>query len=725
MKRYLPAYLFVALAVIVLGTGIISGIFYYYSDQLPPLSELQTYDMKTGSEVYDINDKLIHVFAVEHRRRTDLRELPAHLVDGFVAVEDRRFYNHWGVDIRSIIRAFVVDVTRGSFAQGASTITQQLARNMFLSFDKKVARKIKEFMLAVKIEQSFAKEEILEMYLDIVYLGGGVYGIEAAAHRYFGKEAKDLTVAEAAVLIGLVQLPNAYHPVRFPDRSLRRRNIILQVMLERGVITEQEYLEAVQEPIIIAEDTSGGGAADYFIEHIRRILERKYGTTTLFTEGLKIYTTLDIDLQVYADSVMNREYSLIEERAEYEHRFADFDPYETDIETPYLQGGAFAIDPQTGYVKVMIGGRNFRHSKFNRITQARRQPGSAFKPFLYTAALQNRYSAATIIRDEPVVFVQSDTLFWSPKNYTRDFKGYVRLREALDHSINTVAVKTIIDLGPSVLVGYGRRFGMTTPMRAYYSSAIGSFEVIPMELITAYTTFANGGERVTPVFVRRVENRQGALLEVAETSKVRVIDERTAYVMSELLGSVVDNGTARGVKWRGYQWFAGGKTGTTDDYRDAWFIGFNSRLVLGMWAGFDDNTSLGTQMSGGVVALPPWPYIMRKAIEKDSPVDRNNNPVVDAADLEIRRPQGVVNVRISAETGLLPRSIVEDTIEEIFIAGTEPTPLSDSLNYNFYPTMFRENDFDSLLIDLGGAIDPEDTLRTFNLDSPNVIKPRR
>ncbi len=724
MKKYLPKYMFAVFSLLFLVSGCILGVFYYFSDQLPPLSELQSYDMKTGSEVYDINDNLIHVFAVEHRRRTDLRELPSYLIDGVLAIEDRKFYSHWGIDLLGIMRALGVDLMRGSFAQGASTITQQLARNMFLTLDKQIPRKIKESMLAVRIEQNYAKDEILEMYLDKVYLGAGSYGIEAASHRLFGKEAKDLSISEAALIIGIIQLPNAYSPIRFPDRAFRRRNLVLRVWRDLEIIDHQEYLLAHQEPISLESESEVEGVAAYFIEHIRRNLERKYGTTRLFTEGLKIYTTLDFELQAYADSVLNHHLSEIEDKQEYEFVYRDFPPDSTDIKTPYLQGSAFAIDPRTGFVHVMIGGRDFNHSKFNRMTQAKRQPGSAFKPILYTAALQNRYTAATVIKDEPISFIESDTLFWAPKNYSPGFRGYTRLREALNHSINTVAVKSIVDLGPSRVVDLGRRFGLNTPLRPYYSLAIGSFEVIPMELITAYTAFANQGERVNPIFIRRVEDSEGSILEVAELERVRVIDDRTAYLTADLLKTVIDEGTGRGIRWRGYPWYAGGKTGTTDDYRDAWFIGFNSQLVLGIWAGFDDNTSLGKDQSGAVVALPSWPYIMRKAVEDKAPLNRHGEPIVDASILELNRPDGLIERRISAETGLLPKSITEDIINELFIAGTEPIPLSDSLSYNFYPTMYRENDFDSLFFDLGGKVTEIDSLRVFDLNDPNVIKLR-
>ncbi len=726
MKKIYRNTVTLTLMAIFLAIGLGAGIFFYFADQLPPLSELQNYDMKTGSEVYDKDDNLIYVFAVENRRRTDIRELPDYLINGLIAVEDRNFYKHWGVDIRALMRALLIDIVRRDFAQGASTITQQLARNMFLSFEKQVTRKIKESMLAVSIEKNYAKEEILEMYFDKVYLGSGVYGVEAASHRYFSKEAKDLTVAEAAMIIGLVQLPGLYSPISNPQRALSRRNTVLKVMYEQNVISYEQYMNSVYTPIITVSPKSDQGAADYFIEHVRLLVERKYGTTRLFADGLKIYTTLDYDLQVYADSLLNYELSLVEEKQNYEFKYEDFPPDQSDIPTPYLQGGVFAIDPQTGYVNVMIGGRNFNHSKFNRITQARRQPGSSFKPIVYTAALNQSYSPATVIKDEPVFFVQNDTLFWAPRNYSPGYEGYIRLREGLNKSINTIAVKIIADIGPSSVLEYARRFGLSTPLRPFYSLGVGSLEVLPHEMISAYTVFANNGERVTPIYIRRIEDKNGNTLEAAAIDRIRVIDEKTSFIMSSMMETVVDAGTARSIRWRGYRWFAAGKTGTTDDYRDAWFIGYNKKLVLGIWTGFDDNTSLGRGQSGANTALPAWPGIMQKAVEMNSPLNRLGKPVVDAASLEIQPPEGILKMRVSAQTGFLPKSFTEETVEEFFIIGTEPTPLSDSLSYNFYPTQFRENPYDILFFNLGGrrrAV--PDTTITFKLDGSNVLIPKK
>jgi len=336
--------------------------------------------------------------------------------------------------------------------------------------------------------------------------------------------------------------------------------------------------------------------------------------------------------------------------------------------------------------------------------QARRQPGSSFKPILYSTALANGYTPATIIKDEPITFIHSDTLIYQSRNYSRQNFGYTRLRNALKKSRNVCAVKVITDVGPRKVVDYAKLFGITTRLYPVTTLAVGSVEVLPYQLISAYTTFPNQGERVKPVFIRRVEDSNGNILESANTEKIRVLDNKTAYLMVSMMQSVVESGTGVGVRWQsgGYRWSAAGKTGTTDDYRDAWFIGYNKELVVGIWVGFDDNSGLGKNQSGAVAALPTWPAIMRKAVYLDSPVNSNGNPIVDGSKYRFEKPEGVIEVEISSETGLLPRSSYEEVIKEIFISGSEPTPLSDSLEYNFYPTMYRVNNQDSLVIDLGG-----------------------
>nr|HPR17521.1 penicillin-binding transpeptidase domain-containing protein [Candidatus Cloacimonadota bacterium] len=400
-----------------------------------------------------------------------------------------------------------------------------------------------------------------------------------------------------------------------------------------------------------------------------------------------------------------------ENRNNYEFKYADFPADTINIITPYVQGGVFSIEPETGYVRTMVGGRNFNHSKLNRIMQSKRQPGSSFKPIMYTAALAQGYTPATVIKDEPFCFIQSDTLFWSIHNYSQDYFGYTRMREGLMKSRNVYAAKTIFDIGPYRVVDYAKRFGISTPVYPYYAICVGSMEVIPYELITAYTTFPNNGERVKPIFIRRVEDKQGKILESNEPEKIRVVNDQIAYLMANMMQSVVNEGTGVGIHWQPgygdlesttYKWNAAGKTGTTDDFRDAWFIGYNRQLVTGIWVGFDNNDTLGKSQSGAVAALPAWPFIMKRAIELDSPKNNRGRPIIDGSLLQFEKPDGIVTVKISKETGLLPKSAYDETLDEVFIAGTEPNRLSDSLNYNFYPTLYRENNLDSLVVDLGG-----------------------
>ncbi len=684
-------YIFFALTLF--GVSCVAGLFYYYSSELPPLSELKHYDLKIGSKVYDRNDNLIHTFAVERRTYSPLSEIPPYMVNALLATEDKNFYKHWGVDLSGLTRAFLIDIVHFDFSQGASTITQQLSRNLFLTLDKTIPRKVKEALLAVRIERMYSKDEILELYFNKVAFGAGIYGVSSAAMIYFNKKPPELTLSEAALIVGITQLPGRYDPTRNPEKSVWRRNVVLYRMLDEKFITQEEYDVAVNEPLNLYKDTANRSADDYFIEYIRKQLEDRYGTTQLFAGGLSIYTTLDIDLTRYADTVLNKHLIEFEEKNEYEVKYNDFPRDTTDIVTPYVQGGAVVMDAETGAVRVMIGGRNFNHSKFNRIVQARRPPGSSFKPLIYTTALEKGYTPATVIDDKPVYFIQGDSVFWAPRNYSLDNFGYTRLRDGLRKSRNIFSTKTLADIGPRAVIRKARQFGITTPLSPVYSLAVGSMEVQPLEIISAYTTFPNLGERVTPFFVRRVEDSDGNVLEEAEVERIRVTDEKIAYLMVNLMQSVTEpGGTAAGIRWRGYRWAAAGKTGTTDDFRDAWFIGYNKELVAGIWVGFDDNSPLGSKQSGAVAALPPWPYIMKRALENEAPLNAQGKPVIDGTVLDFERPDGLINVEISARTGLLPKNQYEERINEIFIMGTQPTPLSDSLNYNFYPTRYRESD---------------------------------
>jgi len=663
--------------------GLVIGIVWFYWDELPPMSELKSYTMRSGSEVYDRNGKMIYLFAFERRKLVSVHELPPYLLDALIATEDKSFYHHWGIDILGNIRAIFIDIVRMDFSQGASTITQQMARNMFLTLDKKMSRKIKEVILALRIERNFSKEEILEIYFNKIFFGGQIYGIETASLFYFGKHARDLTLPEAALLVGMIQRPNYYEPRKHTARAIERRNFVLSNLYKQDMISQAEYEAAIKASINPEQTALKHYASDYFIETIRQYLEKKYGTEKLFEGSLKIYTTLDYNLSNYADSVLNAHLTRIEKGRGYKVKLGSYDQLDTDIVTNYLQGGMVLMENKTGYVRAMVGGRNFNHSKYNRMIQAKRQPGSAIKPVYYTIAVEKGYTPATVINDSPIIFYDNLGEEWKPQNYSMEYYGLARMRTAITNSFNVWAVRTVYDIGLPAVSDAFHRFGFNYDATDY-SASLGSYEVVPMQLISAYTTFPNGGYRVKPILIERVEDQKGEVLERARALQYKVCDPEVAYVMTSMMQSVVTSGTAAAAR-QGYMWQAAGKTGTTDDYRDAWFIGFNKELTLGIWTGFDDNRTMGSNMAGGIVCAPAWGIIMRKAILLEN---RGRYPAADDYRYSFTEPENIVHRTINPGTGYL----AEVGIDEVFISGTEPTVSSDSLIYNFRPTRYRYKD---------------------------------
>jgi penicillin-binding protein 1A len=689
---------FILCCIAVLALGAIIGILHDFSQELPPLSGLEEYKLLTGTKVFDKNNELVKLFASERRRRVSINEVPDTLIHALIAIEDENFYEHYGIDFKAVIRALLANISSGGIAQGASTITQQLARNMFLTPDQTIERKIKEMLLALRIERSFSKDQILEMYLNKTYFGGGNYGIESAANNFLGKTVSELTLPECALLARLPQAPSYLNPLVNYDEAVRRSKVVLTRMYELNYITEEQYKRAYNDTIIIKQKKVPKDPADYFLEYVRQYVEKKYGTAALYTGGLNVYTTLDLDLTNYADSVFNDHLRSLENRLGYDVKYDDFPSDTTDIETKYVQGGIFAIDPNTGYVPVMIGGRNFNHSKFNRMLQAKRQPGSAFKPFLYTAALANGYTPATMINDQPIVFIQGDSVFWKPTNYSDKFYGLTRLRTALKHSRNIPSIKMIYDIGPEEVVRYARLLGIECHLSPTLSLALGTSDVYPAEFITAYSPFANGGERIEPIYIKRIEDESGNILESHTPHRSRVLSRQLAYIMTSLMESVANGGTAAGIRSRGFTLPVAAKTGTTDNFQDAWCIGYTTQLVLGIWVGFDDNTTLGKGQAGAYVAVPPWPYIMNRTIYNNSPKDSTGKAIIDRKLYEFPRPDGIKTVTICDTTGLLAQPFCQNVYEEFFIEGTEPTILSDSLGYNFEPIGYQERTLDTLYI---------------------------
>lgn len=663
--------------------GIIVGIIWFYNDELPPMSELRNYTMRSGSEVYDRNGKMIYLFAFERRKLVSVKELPPYLIDALIATEDKSFYHHFGIDLIGSFRAVLIDVMRMDFSQGASTITQQMARNMFLTLDKKMSRKVKEIILALRIERNFSKEEILEIYFNKIFFGGQIYGIETASLYYFGKHARDLTLPEAALLVGMIQRPNFYNPQKNQDRAIERRNVVLNNMLKSHKISETEFESATRATINPEQTALKHYASDYFIETIRLYLENKYGTDKLFEGSLKIYTTLDYNLSNYADSVMNFHLGRMEKSRGYPVKMTDYQLSKPDFYTEYLQGGLVLMENKTGYVRAMVGGRNFNHSKYNRMTQAKRQPGSSIKPIYYTIAIEKGYTASTIINDNQIIFYDNLGAEWKPQNYSREYYGLARMRTAITNSYNLWAVKTVYDIGLPAVSDAFKRFGFNY-QATDYSSALGSYEVTPIQLFSSYTAFPNEGVRVKPIFIQRVEDQKGEVLERARVLQYRVCEPDVAYIMTSMLQSVVSSGTAASSR-QGYNWSAAGKTGTTDDYRDAWYIGFNKELLLGIWTGFDKSKTMGSNMAGGVVCAPIWGQIMRKAMLLEN---KGRYPAQDDSRYTFNVPANIVHTTINPGTGFYQ----EGGMDEVYISGTEPTVKSDSLIYNFHPTHYRYKD---------------------------------
>ena len=671
-------FLGIALAVMI---GIFVGLVWFYRDGLPPTNELRNFTLRSGSEVYDRNGKMIHLFAFEKRKLVSIKELPPYLIDALLIAEDKNFYRHFGVDITSNIRALIVDVIRMDFSQGASTITQQMARNMFLTLDKRISRKIKEVLLAFRIEREFSKDEILEIYFNKIFWGGQIHGVETAALYYFDKHAKDLTLPESATLIGMIQRPNFYNPMKHPERTLSRRNHILNRMHKARKISSEDLEIALASPLLETGSSMHQYASDYFIEQIRLYLERKYGTDRLFEGGLRIYTTLDQELTVYADSVLNDYLTGIEKRHNYKNKYADVNPNAFDINTRYLQGGLVLMENKTGYVRALIGGRDFTHSKYNRMTQAKRQPGSAIKPIYYTAAIERGYTPATVINDAPITLRAGNGRDWTPQNYSKKYYGFTRMRTAVTHSYNAWAVKTVVDIGLDAVSDAFSRFGMRRKVTDY-SAALGTYEVTPIDLISAYTAFPNGGTRVNPVFITRVEDISGRILERSMTQRTRITDEDVSFIMTSLMQSVTSSGTGAAAR-RNYYWQVAGKTGTSSDHRDAWFIGYNPEFTLGIWNGFDSNASV----SSSAVCAPIWGQIMTQCIRLDN---KGRTPAADDPRYAFKVPKGVVRYKINPSTGFL--SSTDEGMDEYFLEDNIPPAVSDTLSFNFYPTRWGYND---------------------------------
>jgi penicillin-binding protein 1A len=738
--------LYILLALVV-GTGM--GVLLVARENLPEVELLENYKPSTITRIYDVNNEVIAEFYQQRRTIIPFSKMPAHLIQALLAVEDANFYRHGGVDLKGITRAMLKNLMARRIKEGGSTITQQLSKLLFLTPERSLMRKTKEAILALRIESRYTKEEILELYLNQVYLGSGAYGVESAAQVYFGVEASQLDLPQAALIAGLLRAPSAYSPIMHPDRARRRRAHVLRRMVDEGFITKEEARAADAQPIKLAV---GGreriNRAPYFVEYIRRYLEQNYEREDIYNNGLEVYTTLNLDIQRTARLTLAKGLIEVSKRrgfrlptgegpddapfrkehrsapgagdilvGEVEHvspdgllvriedRLGKISPEEmkwTGLEDhasvfregdkllvkvlssgdgsvdslyslaleqePLVEGALIALDPRNGYIRAMVGGYHYNRSQFNRAIQARRQPGSAFKPIIYTTAIDQGYRASDIIVDAPVVYRDPWTGdIWKPANFEEKFYGPVTLRHALEHSRNAATVNLLMQLKPETVIEYARKMGISTKIDPYYSMALGSFEVSLMEMTSAYGVLANYGIRSEPMAIRYITDRDGKILEENYPRLKEVLSPQTSYIVTNMLQGVVQRGTGWRVKKLGVP--VAGKTGTTNKYSDAWFIGYTPGLVTGVWVGMDDNTTIGDYETGSRAASPIWLEFMEKALKDVPPED-------------FRKPEGIVTLNIDARSGLRPtEKCSDDVIEEAFVEGTEPQEVCPDGSY--------------------------------------------
>jgi len=631
--------------------GVILALMYGFGRTLPPTEFIEEYSPPVSTKLYDCNGNLIYEFYRERREPVPLDEISSHIIHALLVSEDRHFYEHTGVMPRSMVRAIWMNIRYKRPLRGTSTITQQLARLFFLYPEKSIIRKIREILMAWRLEKEFSKDEILEMYLNHIYFGNGLYGVEASSRGYFGKPAHDITPDEAATLIPIIRAPAEFDPYKHPDRVLHIRNRILDEMARFGYI-EPKLADSLKQLPLHVRSPIRQQLGTYFIEEVRRWFIKQFGSYLLYEGGVKIYTTLDTTIQ-----------RVIEEEAakHMDYLYKTFD-IEDDSLHP-LELAVVVLDPNTREVKALLGGRDFKRSQFNRATQARRQAGSAFKPFVWIAALERGYTASTIVEDKPISIPLVTGEIYSPTNYDSVYYGPITMRKAISLSRNLVAVRLGYEVGPDAVVDVAKRMGVRSPLMPVYSLALGTSGVTLLEMCNAYATIAAYGIHKAPIFVRKVVDRTGNVLFEARNDSVRAISTQVAYVMTSLLKSVVDEGTARSIRYFGFKGEAAGKTGTTDNSTDAWFIGYTPRLLTGVWVGFDSLRKIANHAVGGNVAAPLWARIMKRIDTDDT--------------LKFTQPTGIVTRRICDESGKLATPYCKRTRDEVYIAGTEPHQYCD------------------------------------------------
>lgn len=764
-------FIFLLLSVCVFGT--VLGAYKAVLQNLPSISRLEEFEPNIITYIFSDEGEVVGEYAKEKRIVVSYEEIPEVLINAIIATEDPRFYKHKGIDFLGILRAVKEDIKlllTPRKLHGGSTISQQLIRRLLLHRKQTVRRKLKEVLLALQIEKRYSKREILALYCNQFDLGHGACGVEAASRLYFDKKVSELNLEEAALITGIFRGPYYYSPYREPELTLRRRNHVLNRMIEEGYITKEEGEEAKMAPMnVLPLHRGDSDFAAYFNEEVRRYLEENYGADALYNEGLKVYTTINPTYQKYAEEALRNRLRVLDKRQgwrkdkrnlseqgienleELEKPFKDEEsgeamlsnwlkPYleeneiieavvlsverreakikvkeytgwltnkdiawtkskgnnlknlirEGDVihvkikkideekkellvsldQEPILEGAFLAIEPQTGQIKAMVGGFDFKRLKFNQATQALRQPGSVIKPIIYTAALENGYTPATRIIDGPTEFIDKwSGEPWSPRNYDQKYKGTVTLRIGLEESRNIVTAKLLDYISPQTGVDYCRKFGITSPVYPYLSLSLGTFEMKLIELVSAFTTFPNKGIRITPYFITRIEDKDGNILEECKVESEEVISPQIAYIMTSLLRGVVQRGTG----WRAaaLEKPLCGKTGTTDEHSDAWFIGFSPSLCAGVWVGHEkEKKTIGDRQSGAVAAQPIWVEFFRRIIDDEKRIAEETGEEPIKEEFEI--PSNLAFVTIDYKTGLIATPFCLFTMKEVFIPGSEP-----------------------------------------------------
>jgi penicillin-binding protein 1A len=652
----------------------------------PSTEVLDQYEPRQTSKLYAADGRFIAELGLERRTLVRIDQVPEVVRQAFIATEDKRFYRHAGIDWIRVPGAALANIRQGGFGEGFSTISMQLARNIFperISREKTLVRKLKEAKVARAIEARYSKDRILELYLNQIYLGNGAYGIETASQRYFGKPVTDVTLPEAALLAALPKGPERYNPRRYPDRALQRRNTVLGLMLQEEIISPNDASLARAFPLRLAARAEAGDSAPYFVEHIRQVLDERFGKQ-LYEQGLNVYTTLDLDMQTAAERSLERQLRAVEATAGYRHTSYERymarsrgDETAAGANSPYLQGAFIAVDPRNGAIRALVGGRDFDDNKFNRATQALRQPGSTFKPIVYAAAVQGGRPLSYGLDDSPLAMDMGNGSEWRPQNYDGAFQGITPMRRALYQSRNIPTIRLGLEVGVQRVIEMARRFGITTPIPGYPSIFLGAADVVPLEMVASYSTFATLGTQTAPQAIVRVETSQGQVLWAPEPARVPVLSQEEAWLMVSVLRDVVRRGTAASSVGSRVSVPAGGKTGTTNDGTDVWYVGFTPDVVAGVWMGFDRPRRIRANAQGGQLAAPAWSSFVNE-IYRRRPAPR-----------DWVMPPGIVARTVDVGTGLLatdfcPRDVVAT---EFFIQGTDPIyECSEHLgNYYYQP----------------------------------------